>query len=205
MGKSLLFLLVLLLSSISLADYADCSSASATRSWVCQHSLDGVLHAVGDEYGGGTVFYIYDMVGAKGLHGLMVAKQELPAVQWDSSTRTNCGTKSDGIGIGRINTRIIIANIPTANCVAAFNSATYTYTDETSGVAYGGDWYLPAMQELIKLYEAFPEKFTSSCYWSSTEDGVNNAKILLPGLNGKYIDGSAVKTASCGLYPIKAF
>ena len=131
----------------------------------------GDTHAIGDAYGGGIVFYVYD----GGKHGLIGATVD-QSVQtpWSSSggwTRA----QADGVGAGLKNTTLIIGNSITLNATTS-NAATvcneYSVT-ETVGVITTtyGDWYLPSRYELQLLYAQKSRflGFTNGYYWSSNE------------------------------------
>jgi hypothetical protein len=74
-----------------------------------------------------------------------------------------------GIGDGEANTNAILADCPTASAALAARTQ-------------GSDWFLPSVNELNEMYihkttlEAV-DGFApfSSVYWSSTENGFNNA------------------------------
>ncbi|TAN52891.1 MAG: DUF1566 domain-containing protein [Methylococcaceae bacterium] len=134
-------------------------------------------HAIGDNYGGGIVFYVYD----SGQHGLIAAPaDQSTGIQWYSGSWTTTNAVRDGIKGGQSNTDVIIAN-QGAGSYAAQICANY------NGGVYGyGDWYLPSLTELQLMYDNIgpgaPAPLTnvggflsnaevtcSNCYWSSTE------------------------------------
>lgn len=130
--------------------------------------LNARMHTVGESYGGGIVFYVYD----NGQHGLIAAATDQnPGIEWYNGTKRYTNTTGDGIGSGEINTTLIVAlqtnDNPTGN-FAAKVCADYSVTFD--GVSYG-DWYLPSKYELGIL---FSQKnnisgFDDDYYWSSTE------------------------------------
>lgn len=125
-------------------------------------------HYVGESYGGGTVFYVYD----NGRHGLISATvDQNPGIEWYNGTRRYTNTTGDGLGAGEMNTTLIIALQTNDNPVGNFAAkicADYSVT--TDGVTYG-DWYLPSKFELALLYiqKDIIGNFNSEYYWSSTE------------------------------------
>ncbi|MFZ2452689.1 MAG: DNRLRE domain-containing protein [Methylovulum miyakonense] len=133
------------------------------------------VHAIGESYGGGIVFYVYD----SGRHGLIAATTDQSAsILWYNGTYRVTGTTGDGAGA--MNTAMIVAtqisDTPAGN-FAAKVCADYAVT--VGGVTYG-DWYLPSKLELNLMYQnigpgaAAPLTnaggFASShYYWSSSE------------------------------------
>ena len=78
---------------------------AATANWVSLSSAD--THAIGDSFGGGIVFFVYD----GGQHGLIAATTDQSAsIRWYGGSYTNTRARADGIGAGLNNTAIIIAN-----------------------------------------------------------------------------------------------
>jgi hypothetical protein len=119
-----------------------------------------VSHFIGESYGGGIVFYVYD----NGKHGLIAATaDQSTGIQWYSGAFTVTNAIRNGINAGKSNTaRLITSQGVTA--YAAQICANY------QGGNYG-DWYLPSIYELDLLC---PQKnvvggFASVQYWSSTE------------------------------------
>lgn len=128
-------------------------------------------HFVGETYGGGKVFYVYD----GGQHGLIAALNDICTDCLGSSQYVSCGTgctyplqntpaRSNGIGAGFSNTLFLIDqnrrnltnNGPSsANVSLQSNYAPYVainYNSSQNGVTYG-DWYLPSLYELSLLYQ----------------------------------------------------
>jgi hypothetical protein len=122
-------------------------------------------HYIGESYGGGIVFYVYD----NGQHGLI-------ADTTDQSKRPRCtgirpstnNPVRDGIGAGKFNTERMIANLreESVDLTAAQICANY------QGGNYG-DWYLPSKYELNLLYmqKDVVGGFVHPYYWSSNEGG----------------------------------
>ena len=129
------------------------------------------VHTIGESYGGGIVFYVYD----GGKHGLIAAtSDQSTGIQWYNGTFRSTGTKSNGgVGAGAMNTAMIVATQMVDNQSGNFAAkvcADYSVTG-SDGVIYG-DWYLPSIFELDLLYQqrAVVGNFVNLAYWSSTED-----------------------------------
>ena len=139
-------------------------------------------HYVGELYGGGIVFYVYD----NGRHGLIASLNDLDdgnGAEWGLSGTDvpNCESAWDGAA----NTAAIIAAGGAANEAAGLCS-------NYSGGGYT-DWYLPATWEWNILYlNAFiiskvletdgnPATYglrSDQNYWSSTEKDATHASPL---------------------------
>ena len=125
-------------------------------------------HYIGESYGGGIVFYVYD----NGLHGLIAAIQDQDfGIGWYNGVARYTNTVGDGINSGAMNTTLIIALQTNDNPVGNFAAkicADYSVT--VNGVIYG-DWYLPSKSELTKMYDQknIIGGFKDDYYWSSTE------------------------------------
>ena len=158
---------------------------------------------IGDIYGGGIVFYVYD----NGRHGLIAAHTDLSAgIRWhaggDPGIYTGTVAKSDGIGAGKTNSTIIIA-------VQGYgDGATYAarICNEyliPSGSIYG-DWYLPSKFELNLMYinKYVIDGLTDNIYWSSTEES-NPMAWSQDFTNGAQT--ASVKNSSYRVRAIRAF
>jgi hypothetical protein len=124
-------------------------------------------HAIGESYGGGIVFFVYD----GGQHGLIAATADQSSgIRWFGSTNTSTRARADGIGAGLKNTAIIIANQGPVDGNAFAATVCNEYSVTVGGVTYG-DWYLPSIHELNLLYlqRAAVGGSFGSAYWSSTE------------------------------------
>jgi hypothetical protein len=172
-----------------------------TAIWVSLSSAD--THAIGDSFGGGIVFYVWD----NGNHGLIVAKDEIgslgPAnftstsgVIWSKNTTTTYGAYRSGLGGGDANTNLMIsktttdgasqwynyAQNSTADFYSAYLAQQYRRVLQANEVRYG-DWYLPSRGELEYLYTnkdniAGSGYDPTHTYWSSTETNGSYAYIL---------------------------
>lgn len=126
-----------------------------------------IVHSIGESYGGGIVFYVYD----GGKHGLIAAtSDQSTGVSWYNGGYAAANTPFDGINAGIRNTSTITAVYQTGS-----------YAAEICAFHNGGnfgDWYLPSKYELNLLYlqKAVVGGFANQNYWSSTELHPNNAR-----------------------------
>lgn len=125
-------------------------------------------HYVGESYGGGIVFYVYD----NGRHGLIAAPSDTDhSIEWYNGIRRYTNTTGDGIGSGEMNTTLIIALQTNDNPMSDFAAkACADYSVVADGIMYG-DWYLPSRYELALLFfnREVIGNFSEAYYWSSTE------------------------------------
>jgi hypothetical protein len=162
-------------------------------------------HYIGEIYGGGIVFFIYD----NGLHGLIAATVDQSAgITWVNGVYKVTGATGDGLGAGARNTAIIIASQMGDNQAGNFAAkicADYQVT--VDGVTYG-DWYLPSKYELnILAYQSnwnggVVGNFSDAWYSSSTESATNYVWVeYMTSLQ----QGQAGKGASDRVRAIRAF
>jgi hypothetical protein len=157
------------------------------------------VHTIGESYGGGIVFYVYD----NGQHGLIAATtDQSTGIRWGGSN-TNTRAGADGIGAGLKNTLLIIANQATVdgNSFAAIVCNDYKVT--VGGVTYG-DWYLPSKHELNLLYlqKNIVGGFAADNYWSST---VVDYSFLESAWGQDFVNGSPVAGSKInGIYKVRA-
>jgi hypothetical protein len=176
-----------------------------------------VTYALGDTGpAGGIVFY----VTAGGSRGLEAAPTDhITGIRWDSvdNSSTDTGAIADGVGVGDMNTTLIIAETggdPGTYAAGIASNLVVTH----SGVDYD-DWYLPSKFELnlmwINLADSDgngtnsgvgdPENlggFASSFYWSSSQISDNFAWFQSFG-NGIYEEG--FKSISLRVRAVRAF
>ena len=159
------------------------------------------IHTIGENYGGGIVFYVYD----GGQHGLIAATADQgPGIQWHNGTNRITGSTGDGTNAGDMNTSLIYAAQLPDNQNGVFAAkicADYSFT--LGGVIYG-DWYLPSKHELNLLFQqkAIVGGFSNTDYWSSTEIDANES------WSQYFYDGFQSGYAKNGLLlirPIRAF
>ena len=137
------------------------NSDAATKAYVDT----AANHFVGEAFGGGIVFYVYD----NGHHGLIAATVDQSAANiWFSGTSANSYADGDGINAGKYNTDKIIY-------ILGFSSAAAITTSYQGGMF--GDWYLPSKYELNLLYQQKNAVggFSNMYYWSSTVYNFNSA------------------------------
>jgi len=189
------------------------TDGSGALSWTTPSS-GAATHAIGDSYGGGIVFYVWD----NGAHGLIVAKDEIgslgPAnftstlgVPW-AKTTTTFGAYRSGLGGGEANTNLMIAKTTTdpnsqwhnyaqtstADFYSAYLTQQYRRVLQANEVRYG-DWYLPSRGELEYLFNnkdniAGSGYDPTHTYWSSTETNGSYAYILATNGTGTTNTGS---------------
>lgn len=137
-----------------------------------------VAVAVGDEVGGGIVYYTSD----EGIHGLIAKRSNTGSAteQW-GPTSEHGGTQK-GIYTGKENTRLCVeamknfhqqfATWPSSKKSAAEQCDAETET--VDGITYD-DWFLPSQEELVQLFyqkNMLAEKgagLPANNYWTSTE------------------------------------
>jgi hypothetical protein len=145
----------------------NCNETYNGSSWVSN------THYIGESYGGGIVFYVYD----NGHHGLIAATADQSTeIRWYGGSNTNIRARADGIGAGLKNTSIIIANQGPVDGNAFAATVCNEYSITVGGVTYG-DWYLPSKYELNLLYlqKGVVGGFDVDNYWSSSEYNNINA------------------------------
>jgi len=108
-------------------------------------TADGGTHYIGELFGGGIVYYVYD----NGTHGLIASLDDLDGgsgVAWSGNTSVLIGATAQSFYNGASNTRAMVTQDATATKAG-------TLCDSYSN---GGssDWYLPASWELNLLYNS---------------------------------------------------
>ena len=151
--------------------------------------------AVGDSYGGGKVFYIFQPADqgyvANETHGLIAATvDQSTGIRWYNSNNGNqtTGATATAIGTGKSNTdKIINVQQGSLNWYAAGVAKDY------KGGGYT-DWYLPSRDELNLLYtqKVMVGGFSNAYYWTSTETSIGDAHftIFFNGTNYPCCEGS---------------
>jgi hypothetical protein len=126
----------------------------------------GSTHTIGESYGGGIVFYVWD----DGAHGLIAATADLGSKKWGTDG-TLIYSIRDGIGAGKYNTERIIQNIKSSDI--GYTSDYTQYAAYVCATYKGGnfaDWYLPSKYELNLLYlQKTVVGGFSGYYWTSSE------------------------------------
>ena len=136
--------------------------------------ISASAHYIGESYGGGVVFYVYD----NGQRGLIAdTADQSTGIQWYNGTYRYTGTTGDGLGAGAINTAMIVATQMADNQIGNFAAKVCAdYSVTVGGVTYG-DWYLPSKYELNLLFlqKSVVGGFATTTYWSSSEGDNNTA------------------------------
>jgi hypothetical protein len=127
----------------------------------------GNIHTIGESYGGGIVFFLYE----GGRHGLIAAAfDQSTGMRWYAGTNTHTMANANGLGSGKTNTTLIIANQGYGDGDTYAARLCNEYYASGDGAVFG-DWYLPSNYELIALYEQKDAvgSFANAWYWSSSE------------------------------------
>ncbi len=204
------------------------STAAGTLTWTTVASGGGNTHSIGEQYGGGIVFYTWD----NGVHGLVVAKNELGSkgpldytstagVKFLPGTGYIATAFRSGVGAGSANTNNIIARTTYYeqqfayapdpqyhNIYAALLAQQYTNTTNASTPLFG-DWYLPSMYELGLLKTNLTLLSGSGFnvnhdYWSSTEVNQGYAYYYKSSDPNSFFSWTA-NTATLFVIPIRQF
>lgn len=161
------------------------------------------VHYIGESYGGGIVFYVYD----NGQHGLIAAPADQNAglgIRWLCCMYSGTYAKANGVGAGLKNSFFIIGLQAKLTGYLA-NAATVCneYSPTVGGVTYG-DWYLPSRYELNLLYlqKAVVGGFANSPYWSSSEFSDTDSWLQNFGDGGIYVQN---RTSNFLVRAVRAF
>ena len=158
--------------------------------WISSsNTSDNNAHAIGESYGGGIIFYVYD----GGKHGLIAATNDQSNdAKWDLSKGNETRAKANGIGAGIRNTTTIIISSEISQrksskdndwsfdsedfAAVICNEYSKSETANSLETTYG-DWYLPSKYELNLLYlkRSTVGNFADDKYWSSTESDKDKA------------------------------
>jgi hypothetical protein len=198
-------------------------NATGTATWATPASSGGGTHAIGEVYGGGIVFYVWD----GGAHGLIGANTELnngQSMTWGGGSSAYVGTQNRyGVLGGKLNTQRILNVIPvptfgngdngTGKKCAAYWAATYL----SDAVVVGGvtvtprfsDWYLPNETELMLFATQssyFPNcNFATHDHWSSSERSDYAYLAYALGANSTTYTYQDAKTATKYVLAIRSF
>ena len=143
--------------------------------------------AIGDNYGGGKVAYIFQS-GDPGyiagqVHGLIASISNISSgtTTWNNGTTTANSPTGTAIGTGLTNTNAIISSYNLGVSGGTENYAAKLcadYSITVGGVVYD-DWYLPSKDELSKLYlnRVFFAGYSNYDYWSSSDYDASNVWV----------------------------
>lgn len=135
-------------------------------------------HYVGELFGGGVVVCVWKIAGVE--HGLIASLTDMPGTRVAWSDVTNALANALDPINGQANTTAMV-NQSIATSTADLCDA---YTNPETGTGVYSDWYLPAIWELNKCYQAVlilnsvlpsGDGFKFDFYWSSTEASATNA------------------------------
>jgi hypothetical protein len=146
-------------------------------------SDDSTRHFIGEKFGGGIVFYVYD----NGRHGLIAGIEDLKGYNSEGvydvllpwalvNPPPNAFALGDGLNAGAMNTELIWAlQMASLNNYYDGPAPSYAaqlcinYSTIVDTVTYGG-WYLPSEYELNLLYaQRVVVGGFKDYYWSSTQ------------------------------------
>jgi hypothetical protein len=152
-------------------------------------------HFIGEHFGGGIVFYVYD----NGKHGLVYAQNTNFREIWSPNGQV-LSANFDGVNAGKLNTEIILKAYP--NVMTAAKRCA-DYVEVVDGVLYA-DWYLPSVKELWLLQALDPLVNA----WTSNETTLEvyqkfNALVVIP--NNMQKSFISIKTYINGCIPIRSF
>jgi hypothetical protein len=142
---------------------------------VTQETGSSSVHSIGESYGGGKVFYVYD----NGRHGLIAATaDQSDGIRWYAGTYTTTEARADGVGAGKTNTVLIVASQGYGDGATYAARVCNEYSTTEGGTTYG-NWYLPSKHELNLLYQqrGAVDIHFGSVYWSSTEFTMGSAYL----------------------------
>ena len=129
-------------------------------------SATNLSHYIGENYGGGKVFYVYD----NGKHGLIAAPSYWGyAATWGKDGETLI--KADGLGAGAKNTAALVSASINLPVIDRYYVATECF-NLYAGFEQHTDWYLPSKYELGLLrntYTLLNTTYSYPSFWSSTE------------------------------------
>jgi hypothetical protein len=142
--------------------------------------LNQTQHTVGETYGGGVVFYVYD----NGQHGLIAATSDAAIngnymFNWIyGGNPKTAGSFANGVNAGKQNTTLMAAmqatvtpSTPMLSTMSAAYAALYYQAQDGAGVRYN-DWYLASQYEFLLLSNStasIPGFNKGNYYWTSTE------------------------------------
>jgi len=148
--------------------YVQVSYAQDKRPEIKSENSDSGKHRLGENYGGGIIFWIDDT----GQHGLIssLSDQSTKGIGWNPGKAVATGASRDELYSGQTNSEKIVSVLGNNLQYAARICLDFTIT---SNKTVYNDWYLPSKYELNLLYRQKMVvggfNITSGIYWSSTE------------------------------------
>jgi hypothetical protein len=148
---------------------------------VAENASISAPHYIGESFGGGIVFYVYD----NGKHGLVAFTEDLfignnygLVAPWAAGAAGTLALAfADGIKAGIINTQLTISKYGIqADWYPAYACLQFSKNWDEEDYTLFGDWYIPSKKELILLWQqrAVVGNFDSNqYYWSSSEIDAN--------------------------------
>lgn len=134
---------------------------------------DPCTASIGTNYGGGKIIYFlqsgdlgYD---ANVCHGLIMSSS-LGYYNWGCNT-TYLGASAQAIGYGQSNTTTIVNGCADSNCAARI-------CDNLILNGYG-DWYLPSLNEAMKMWNVLYLTESGINYWTSSEYDATSAYYVV--------------------------
>ncbi len=149
-------------------------------------------HAIGEDFGGGIVFYL----DGTGEHGLIAAETDLKKAKWYNGSFVESGATGTGVGTGKQNTEAVVKAQGAGEYAAKICDAL-----ELNGFS---DWFLPSKDELNLLREKrkIVGGFDGVFYWSSTE--YNSHYAWAQNINNG-LQNYGNKNSAPSIRPIRAF
>ncbi len=154
--------------------------------------------AIGKTYAGGIIF----LVDSTKKHGMVCAPTDQDtAIPWSIAGSLASGAMGSDIGMGKINTDIIVAMQGTGHYAARI-----CYDLTLNGYS---DWFLPSSDECFNMYFNLKSMrriggFADTLYWSSTESAASKA-FSQWGHDGYLPEGGYYKTSTYHVRAVRAF
>ena len=160
---------------------------------------------IGMNYGGGIIAYLFQPgdpgYSTSNQHGLIVANtdQSVGGEWWNGKFVNIIGANDTSLGAGFSNSDTIVALEGIGN-YAAQNCRDYT------GGGYN-DWYLPSLNELVKLYYSknIIGNLSSRPYWSSTQSNTDSTKAYYISFSPPLYEAVTSKNYPCYVRAVRVF
>ncbi|MDR3301184.1 MAG: DUF1566 domain-containing protein [Spirochaetaceae bacterium] len=156
----------------------------------CDNGTDGTYQVGSLGPSGGRIFFDKGEF-SDGWRYLEAAPENCAPAAWGSYSAEVSGTGT-GIGMGKENTRLIVAMYPDGS-----------YAANLCKIYRGGnkdDWFLPSMDELNLMYTNLKQHglgdFSDDSYWSSSCVSNNIFSMVQDFSNGAQVPSSEIETES---------